>query len=127
MDHEEGEGGSDSALPVHDVQAQPVVAQIETLDEPSPSACNSIPSGAFRPSASIHSGSNVEHSLPNLSDTSGDQAGQPQRQTESQICAYPHNCRDIIVLTDTPITANHSTLLILSSQHNIRPPASTNP
>ena len=118
MDHEEGVGGSDSALPVNDVQP---------LDEPSSSACNSIPSGASRPSASIRSGSNIEHSPRNSSYATGDQAGQRPSQTESHICAYLHDCRDIIVLTDTPITANHSTLFTLSPQHNLRLPTFTNP
>ena len=174
IDHEEGAGGSDLALPVRGAQPQPIVPHTETLDGPPSSACSSIPSGvfpsasirsgsnighsprdvsdtagdqptqatldepsfsawgsipsgAFRPSVSIRSGSNIDYSLPNFSDTTGDQVGQPLSQTESQICAYPHNCRDIIVLTDTPITANHSTLLTLSSQHNLRPPVSTKP
>ena len=174
IDHEEGAGGSDLALPVRGAQPQPIVPHTETLDGPPSSACSSIPSGvfpsasirsgnniglsprdvsdtagdqptqatldepsfsawgsipsgAFRPSVSIRSGSNIDYSLPNFSGTTGDQAGQPLSQTESQICAYPHNCRDIIVLTDTPITANHSTLLTLSSQHNLRPPVSTKP
>ena len=115
MDHEEG---SDSALPVNDVQP---------LDEPSSSACNSIPSGASRPSASIRSGSNIEHSPRDSSYATGDQAGQLQGQVEPHICAYLHDCRDIIVLTDTPITANHSTLFTLSPQHNLRLPTFTNP
>ena len=111
MDHEEGMGGSDSALPVHDVQAQPVVALTETLDEPSSSACCCIPSGVFRPFTSTRSGSNIEFSLRNVSDTVGDQptqVGQPPSQAEAQIRAYFFAIVDIIGLTDTkPITANH--------------------
>jgi hypothetical protein len=47
MDHKEGVGGSDSALSVREVQ--PVVSQVETLDETSCSTCGCIPSRVFRP------------------------------------------------------------------------------
>ena len=111
MDHEERMGGRDSALPIHNVQAQPVVAQIETLDEPSSSVCCYIPSGVFRPFASMRGGNNIELSLRNVSDTAGDQptqAGQPPSQAESQTRAYLFTIVDIIGLTDTiSITANH--------------------
>ena len=78
MDHEEGVGGSDSA--------QPVVPQIETLEETS-SACGSILSGVFRPFTSIRGGSNIEHSQHNVSDQST-QTGQGSGQAEAQNRAY---------------------------------------
>jgi hypothetical protein len=84
--HEEGVGGSNPALPVH--EAQPVVPQIETLDETSSSACGCIPpSGVFRPFASMRGGSNVDHSQRNVSDQSA-QTGQGSGQADAQIRAY---------------------------------------
>jgi hypothetical protein len=81
-DLEEGVGGGDSVLPAG--EAQPVVSQAETLDETPSSA---IPSGEFRPFASISGGSNIDHSQPNLSDQSI-QTGQDSSQAEAQIRAY---------------------------------------
>ena len=88
MDHEEGVGGSDSA--------QPVVPQIETLDETS-SACGCIPSGVFRPFTSMRGGSNIERSQRDVSDQST-QTGQGSGQTEAQIRAY------FLVIVEIPIT-----------------------
>ena len=77
MDHEEGVGGSDSALPVR--EAQPVVS----LEISSP-ACCCIPGGVFR---SMHGGSNIDHSQRNVSDQST-QTAQGSSQAEAQIRAY---------------------------------------
>jgi hypothetical protein len=85
MDHEEGVGGSDSALSVR--EAQPVVSQGETLDETSSSACCCIPSGVFRPFTSMRGGSNVEHSQRNVSDQPT-QTGQGSSQAEAQFRTY---------------------------------------
>ena len=113
MDHDEGAGGSDLALPVCDAQSQPVVPQTETLDGPPSSACSSIPSGVFPP-AYTRSGSNIGRFSLDVSDTAGDQrtqAGQPPSQAEAQIRAYLFTIANIIDLTDSKlITANHSTL-----------------
>jgi hypothetical protein len=85
MDHEEGVGGSDSALPFR--EAQPVVSQAETQDETSSSACCCIPSGVFRPFTSIRGGNNIDHAQRNVSDQST-QAGQDSSQAEAQIRTY---------------------------------------
>jgi hypothetical protein len=77
-DHEEGVGGSDSALPVR--EAQPVISQAGTLDE--------TPTGAFRPFTSLRGGSSFDHTT---HDTTGDQPtqeGQRPGQAEAQIRAY---------------------------------------
>ena len=102
IDHEEGVGGSNSALPVH--EAQPVVPQIETLDETSSSACGCIPpSGVFRPFTSMRGGSKVDHSQRNVSDQSA-QTGQGSGQADAQIRAcFLHDCRDLNDLTDINI------------------------
>jgi hypothetical protein len=80
-DHEEGEGGSDSVLPVY--EAQPVVSRAETLDETSSPACCCIPSGVFRPFTSMRDRSNIDHSQRNV----GDETGQGLIQPEAHICA----------------------------------------
>jgi hypothetical protein len=85
MDHEEGVGRSDSALPVR--EAQPAVSQPETLDETSTPACCCIPSGVFRPFTSIPGGNNIDHSQRNLSNQST-QTGQGSGQAEAQIRTY---------------------------------------
>jgi hypothetical protein len=82
MDHEEGLGGSDLALPVRG--AQPILSQAETLDETSSSACCCIP---FRPFTSMRGGSNIDHSQRNVSDQST-QTGHGSSQAEAQIRAY---------------------------------------
>ena len=87
MDHEKGVGGSDSALPVREAEAQPVVSQAETLDETSSSACCCIPSGVFRPFTSMRSGSNIGQSERKVNDTAGDQPTQTG-EAEAQIRAY---------------------------------------
>jgi hypothetical protein len=74
MDHEEGVGGCDSALPVR--EAQSVVSQAETMDE--------TPSGVFRPFTSTHGGSNIDRSQHNANDTTGDQ--QHLSQADAQTC-----------------------------------------
>jgi hypothetical protein len=84
-DLEEGVGGNDSALPVH--EEQPVVSQAETLDETSSSAYCSIPSGVSRPFTSMHGGSNIDHSQRSASYPST-QTGQGSSQAEAQIRAY---------------------------------------
>jgi hypothetical protein len=90
MDHEEGVGGSDSALPTR--KAQPVVSHTEALDETSPATCCCIPSGVLRPFTSMRGGSNIDYSQRNVNDATGDQqpqAGQrPSRAPpEAQTCA----------------------------------------
>jgi hypothetical protein len=85
MDHEEGLGGSDPALPVHG--AQPIASRAETLDETSSSGCCCIPSGVFRPFTSIRGGSNIDHYQRNASDQPT-QTGQGSGQAEAQIRAY---------------------------------------
>jgi hypothetical protein len=85
MDHEEGVGGSNSALPIH--EAQPVVSHVETLDhETSSSPCGSIASGVF-PFTSMRGGSNIDHSQNNVGDQST-QTGQGSGQAEAQNRAY---------------------------------------
>ena len=79
MDREEGVEGSDSA--------QPVVQQIETPDETTPSACGCIPSGVLRPFNSMRGGSNINHSRRNVSDQST-QTGQGSGQAEAQNRVY---------------------------------------
>ena len=88
MNHKEGVGGSDSALPIH--EAQPIVSQAENLDETSSSACCCIPSRVFRPFTSTRGGGNIDHSQRNVSDQSAQtQTGQsssrppPEAQTRT--------------------------------------------
>ena len=85
MDHKDGVGGSDSALPVREVQ--PVVSQAETLDETCCSACGCIPSGIFRPFTPMRDGRNTDHSQRNVNDQST-QTGQGLSQAGAQIRAY---------------------------------------
>ena len=100
MDHDQGIGGSDSALQVH--EAQPVVSPAEIPDETFSSACCCIPSGVFRPFASMHGGINIDHSQRNVGHQST-QTGQGSSQTEAQIRAYFPTIADIIGLTDNNI------------------------
>jgi hypothetical protein len=85
MDHKEGVGGSDSALPVREVQ--PVVSQAETLDETSCSTCGCIPSRVFRPFTLLRDGRNTDHSQRNVNDQST-QTGQGSSQAGAHIRAY---------------------------------------
>ena len=84
MGHEEGVGGSNSALPIH--EAQPVVSHVEALDHETSSPCGSIASGVFL-FTSMRGGSNIDHSQNNVGDQST-QTGQGSGQAEAQICAY---------------------------------------
>jgi hypothetical protein len=84
MDHEEGVRGNDSALPA--LGEQPVVSQAGIVDETS----FSDPSGVFRPSTSMCSGSNIDRSQPNFSDqsTQTGQGSSGSSRAEAQICVY---------------------------------------
>ena len=85
MDHDEGMGGSESALQVR--EAQPVVSPAETEDETSSPACCCIPSGVFRPFVSMRGGINIDHSQRNVSHQSI-QTGQGLSLREAPIRAY---------------------------------------
>ena len=97
MDREEGVRGNDLALPVP--EEQPVVKQVETMDETSSSAatCCCIPSGAFRPFPLMRGGSNINHSQRNVSDLST-QTGQVSSPAEAQIRAY------LLTIAETSLT-----------------------
>lgn len=82
IDHEEGVGGIDSALPVSG--AQEVVSRAETLDEISSPACCCIPSGVF---SSIRGGSNINNTQRNV-DNQSTQTEQGLSLAEVQIRAY---------------------------------------
>ena len=87
MVHDEAMGGSDSAFPVR--EAEPVVSQVETLDDASSSPCCCIPSGVFRPFTSMRGEGNIDHSQHSVNNTTGEkptQAGQ-RPQAEAQTCA----------------------------------------
>ena len=92
MGHEEGAGGSDSELPVREaVEAQPVVLQVETVDETSSSTSSGccIPNGASRPYTLTRGRNNIV-SKHNVNSTTGGQpaqAGQRLSQAEAQIRA----------------------------------------
>jgi len=108
MDHEEVEGGTDSALPVR--EAKPVVSQAETLDETTSSACGCIPGGVLRPFTSMRGGSNIDKPQRDVKDATGDQPTQKEH-AEAQIRACFLTIADIIGLTGTQsIAANFLTL-----------------